>query len=104
MSTTRRSASRFAQYDVADDDLAVLRVLWMLAQGMVWPWLVRDLCDAEAVGRATDEGLALPPVGRHFGYHLTDAGRTAIIEWCQAFESRDQGPDGSKAWRAVTLR
>jgi hypothetical protein len=51
MSASRRSASRYLPDDAAD--VAVLRVLWQLAQGMVWPWLTRDVGEAEAVRRAT---------------------------------------------------
>jgi hypothetical protein len=102
MSTSRRSASRYLPDDAAD--VAVLRVLWQLAQGMVWPWLIRDICEADAVRRATGEGLVAPPVGDHLGYHLTDAGRERIVEWYQAFESGQDDLEHSKAWRAVTLR
>ncbi|MDT7787022.1 MAG: hypothetical protein QOF58_5441 [Pseudonocardiales bacterium] len=81
-------------------ETALLRVLWMVAQGMVWPWLLDSLCQRDAIQRALDSHLVRPPVGEHLGYHITDSGRQRIVDWY-----RETVPDqGARTWRAVTMR
>jgi hypothetical protein len=101
-------AGRF--FDNAANDIpqlpetAVLRVLWMTAQGMVWPWLLQSLCHPDAIQHALAADLIWAPVGDHLGYHITDAGRRRIVEWYR--ENRPGiGPhDNAELWRAVTMR
>lgn len=84
-------------------ETAVLRVLWMTAQGMVWPWLLQSMCRRDAVEHALQTDLIWAPVGDHLGYHLTDAGRRLIVDW---YRENRPGPDepGPEHWRAVTMR
>jgi hypothetical protein len=85
-------------------EVPVLRVLWMLAQGMVWPWLLDGLCQFEAVHRALAERLVRPPVGDHLGYHLTDEGRNRLVAWYEATAPRRNEVGCAAQWRAVTYR
>lgn len=85
-------------------ETALLRVLWMTAQGMVWPWLLESLCPQEAIQHALTAHLIWAPVGEHLGYHITDAGRQRIVDWYL-----ENGPGrglqaNARQWRAVTLR
>jgi len=87
-----------------DGEVPLLRVLWMLAQGMVWPWLMTGLCKAEAVDRAVAERLVSPPLGEHLGYHLTDEGHKRLVNWyLRTSPQRDQ-EEFAQQWRAVTYR
>ncbi|ANZ41128.1 hypothetical protein BBK82_39240 [Lentzea guizhouensis] len=99
-------AGRFSGDDSPElSETAVLRVLWMTAQGMVWPWLLQSMCRRDAIERAVRTELISPPVGEHLGYHITDAGRRRIVDW---YEEHRPGADVAAAdaeeWRAVTLR
>ena len=85
-------------------ETAVLRVLWMTAQGMVWPWLLQSLCRPDAIEHALQSSLIWAPVGDHLGYHITDEGRRRIVDW---YKENRPGPgpqDNAEHWRAVTLR
>jgi hypothetical protein len=87
----------------AQPDTAVLRVLWMTAQGMVWPWLLQSLCRQDAIEHAVETRLIWEPVGDHLGYHITDAGRRRIVDWYRENRPSPDATDGEH-WRAVTLR
>lgn len=87
-----------------DSETAVIRVLWMLAQGMVWPWLLEGMCDMMAVERAVRRRFVDSPIGDHLGFHLTDLGRARLVDWYQHNASLRTDPDRSREWRAVTLR
>jgi hypothetical protein len=101
-------AGRF--FDESPDDApalpdeAVLRVLWMTAQGMVWPWLLQSMCRPDAIKRALEAELIWAPVGDHLGYHITDAGRRRIVEWYQENRPGRGAEDNAGHWRAVTQR
>jgi hypothetical protein len=84
-------------------ETAVLRVLWMTAQGMVWPWLLQSMCHGDAIEHALETELIRAPVGDHLGYHITDAGRLRIVDW---YRENRPAPDtpGAEQWRAVTMR
>jgi hypothetical protein len=99
------NAARHSLNAIADQpETALLRVLWMIAQGMVWPWLLESLCHREAIQRALDTQLIWAPLGEHLGYHITDAGRRHIADWYRE-TGPHQGADGnSRQWRAVTMR
>lgn len=85
-------------------ETGLLRVLWMIAQGMVWPWLLEGLCARDAIQQAMDTELIWAPLGEHLGYHITDAGRRRIVDWYRE-TGPDQGAhDTSREWRAVTMR
>ncbi|KOV83154.1 hypothetical protein [Nocardia sp. NRRL S-836] len=96
-------------YDSSGDDApalpdtAVLRVLWMTAQGMVWPWLLQSMCRGDAIEHALRAELIWAPVGEHLGYHITDAGRRRIVDWYQRNKPGGDADDAQQ-WRAVTLR
>jgi hypothetical protein len=85
-------------------DTAVLRVLWMTAQGMVWPWLLQSMCRGDAIEQALKSELIWAPVGDHLGYHITDAGRRRIMDWYQENRPGRGAQDDSAHWRAVTMR
>lgn len=98
--TEGHSANTIAEHP----ETALLRVLWMIAQGMVWPWLLEGLCHRDAVRRAVETQLIWEPIGQHLGYHITDAGRRRIVDWYRE-TGPDQGAhDSSRQWRAVTMR
>ncbi|WP_143466765.1 hypothetical protein [Lentzea kentuckyensis] len=86
------------------EDTAVIRVLWMLAQGMVWPWLLEGMCDRTAVEHAVRQRFADPPIGDHLGFHLTDLGRARLVDWYQHNAPLRTDPAHADDWRAVTLR
>ncbi|MGW6932962.1 hypothetical protein ACWGE0_23095 [Lentzea sp. NPDC054927] len=85
-------------------ETAVLRVLWMTAQGMVWPWLLQSLCRQDAIERAMETQLISPPVGEHLGFHITDAGRQRIVDWYRENRPGTGTHDDAEEWRAVTRR
>lgn len=85
-------------------ETAVLRVLWMTAQGMVWPWLLQGLCRQEAIEQAVEASLIWAPVGDHLGYHITDEGRLRIMDWYRENRPGTNPHDDSEHWRAVTMR
>ncbi|MGW4215341.1 hypothetical protein ACWEIJ_45725 [Lentzea sp. NPDC004789] len=101
-------AGRF--FDNAADDVpalpetAVLRVLWMTAQGMVWPWLLQSMCRPDAIQQALAADLIWAPVGDHLGYHITDAGRRRIVNWYRENRPGTGPQDNAELWRAVTMR
>jgi hypothetical protein len=97
---TRHSADANA----GQPETALLRVLWMIAQGMVWPWLLEGLCHREMIQQALDSRLVLPPFGEHLGYHITDAGRQRIVDWYRETGPGRGAPGTAPQWRAVTLR
>lgn len=101
-------AGRFLD-DSADDapalpEAAVLRVLWMTAQGMVWPWLLQSLCRQDAIEHALRTQLIWAPVGDHLGFHITDEGRRLIVDWYRENRPGPDAPDNADHWRAVTMR
>ncbi|MFD4635697.1 hypothetical protein ACFWN2_00210 [Lentzea sp. NPDC058436] len=85
-------------------ETAVLRVLWMTAQGMVWPWLLQSMCRRDAIKHALKEELIWAPVGDHLGYHITDEGRRRIMAWYQDNRPGTGPDDNADDWRAVTMR
>ncbi|GGN07558.1 hypothetical protein GCM10011609_53850 [Lentzea pudingi] len=101
-------AGRFFDEPPDDDqelpETAVLRVLWMTAQGMVWPWLLQSMCRKDAIKRALEAELIWAPVGDHLGYHITDAGRRRIMDWYQDNRPGTGPDDNAHVWRAVTMR
>jgi hypothetical protein len=106
MFTVRKeSAARHSSDPIQDEpETALLRVLWMIAQGMVWPWLLEGLCRRDAIQQALESHLVSPPVGEQLGYHITDAGRQRIVDWYRE-TGPDQGArDSTRQWRAVTMR
>ncbi|MEU3644611.1 hypothetical protein AB0E59_14625 [Lentzea sp. NPDC034063] len=100
-------AGRFFDESPDDPELpetAILRVLWMTAQGMVWPWLLQSMCRRDAIRQALEAELITAPVGDHLGYHITDAGRRRIEDWYQDNRPGTGPHDDAKEWRAVTMR
>lgn len=87
-----------------DREVPLMRVLWMLAQGMVWPWLMIGLCKQEALDRAVSERLVYPPVGDHLGYHLTDEGYKRLVNWYLTAAPHRSDEEFAQQWRAVTYR
>jgi hypothetical protein len=85
-------------------ETAVLRVLWMISQGMVWPWLLDGLCRQDAIQHALAANLLWAPAGEHLGYHITDAGRRRILDWYEENGPGRGTPENGGQWRAVTLR
>ena len=85
-------------------ETALLRVLWMTAQGMVWPWLLESMCRKDAIEHALATQLLWAPVGDHLGYHITDAGRRRIVDWYRENDPGRGAPVNARQWRAVTLR
>lgn len=85
-------------------DTALLRVLWMTAQGMVWPWLLQSMCLRDAIALALETELILAPEGDHLGYHITDRGRQRIVDWYRENRPAEGSPAVSDEWRAVTMR
>ncbi|MFS8097513.1 hypothetical protein LFM09_10280 [Lentzea alba] len=84
--------------------MPLLRVLWMLAQGMVWQWLMTGLCEKEAVDRAIAERLVRPPVGDHLGYHLTDEGHQRLVTWYLKIAPQRDHENFAQQWKKVTYR
>lgn len=97
-----RSFENASDDAAAQPETAVLRVLWMTAQGMVWPWLLQSLCRKDAIEHALVTELIWAPVGEHLGYHITDAGRRRIVDWYR--ENEPGTHDNADHWRAVTMR
>ncbi len=90
------------------DDLPARRVLWMLASGFTWPWLLEDVTTPAARNRAMRRGLMAPPVGEPDAvlvpYHLTDAGRADLLDWVERITPHRHLPEIEALWRAVTWR
>ena len=102
---TEENVGRHSRTAIAEQpETALLRVLWMTAQGMVWPWLLESLCDRDAIQQAMDTQLVWAPVGEHLGYHITDAGRRRIVDWYRETGADQGAHDTSREWRAVTMR
>lgn len=100
-------AGRFFDESRDDPELpetAVLRVLWMTAQGMVWPWLLQSMCRRDAIKHALQAELIWAPVGDHLGYHITDEGRRRIMAWYQDHRPGAGADEDADVWRAVTMR
>ncbi|WP_143466624.1 hypothetical protein [Lentzea kentuckyensis] len=76
----------------------------MITQGMVWPWLLENLCHREAIDQALHASLILPPEGEHIGYHITDAGRRRIVDWYRTAGPGSGSANDTTQWRAVTVR
>ncbi|SDL00662.1 hypothetical protein SAMN04488074_108228 [Lentzea albidocapillata subsp. violacea] len=90
------------------DDLPVRRVLWMLASGWTWPWLLDDATTPAARNRAIRRGLMAPPVGEPDAvlvpYHLTDAGRAELLNWVERITPHRHLPEVDALWRVVTWK
>ncbi|PWK83206.1 hypothetical protein C8D88_11191 [Lentzea atacamensis] len=90
------------------EDKQVLRVLWMLAVGFTWPWLLEDATTPAARNRAIRRGLVAPPVGARGAelvpYHLTDAGRAELLAWVHAITPHRGVRDVDVLWVEVTAR
>lgn len=90
------------------DDLPVRRVLWMLASGMTWPWVLDSVTTPAARNRAIRRGLAAPPVGEPDAvlvpYHLTDAGRADLLDWVARITPHRHLPEVDALWRVVTWK
>lgn len=90
------------------EDLPVRRVLWMLASGWTWPWLLEDVTTPAARNRAIRRGLVAPPVGEPDAvlvpYHLTDTGRADLLDWVERITPHRHVPDVDALWRVVTWR
>jgi hypothetical protein len=101
----KESAARHSLNEIpAQSETALLRVLWMIAQGMVWPWLLDSLCHRDAIRQALESHLIWPPVGEQLGYHITDAGRRRIVDWYRETGPDQDAHDDARQWRAVTMR
>ncbi|MCX2950860.1 hypothetical protein [Lentzea sp. NEAU-D7] len=90
------------------EDKQVLRVLWMLAVGFTWPWLLEDATTPAARNRAIRRGLVAPPVGARGAelvpYHLTDSGRAELLAWVQAITPHREVREVAALWAEVTAR
>ncbi|MDX8056685.1 hypothetical protein SK571_45585 [Lentzea sp. BCCO 10_0798] len=90
------------------DDLPVRRVLWMLASGMTWPWVLESVTTPAARNRAIRRGLMAPPVGEADAvlvpYHLTDAGRAELLDWVARITPHRHLPEVDALWRMATWK
>ncbi|MCP2248168.1 hypothetical protein [Lentzea aerocolonigenes] len=90
------------------EDLPVRRVLWMLASGWTWPWLLEDVTIPAARNRAIRRGLVAPPVGEPDAvlvpYHLTDAGRADLLDWIERITPHRHLSEVDALWRVVTWK
>ena len=86
------------------EDLPVRRVLWMLASGWTWPWLLHDVTKPAARNRAIRRGLVAPPVGEPddvlVPYHLTDAGRADLLDWVARITPHRHLSEVDALWRS----
>lgn len=90
------------------EDLRMRRVLWMLAEGFTWPWLLEGVTTPAARNRAIWRGLVARPVGEGndvlVPYHLTDAGRAHLLAWVSAITPHLHLPEVDALWRVVTWK
>ncbi|MBP2320470.1 hypothetical protein JOF56_000855 [Kibdelosporangium banguiense] len=95
---------RFELIAALCNDVAVYRVLWLLATGMNQEWCLRDLALPDAVDRVIGMGLVVAPEEELIAYQLTDAGRARIREWYFGIRHHRDEREFQAIWRAVTGR
>lgn len=68
-------------FDTLNQDLDILRVLYVLSIDMHWTWAVPTLADPTAVDQAVEQGLILAPPDPRIKVHMTDAGAHKLHHW-----------------------
>lgn len=89
-------------HEVLNEDLDILRVLFVLSTGFHWSWAVPELADPGAVQQAIERGYILEPPDPRMTYHLTDPGARKIHNWIRAITPVAQQDRFQPLWFHVT--